>query len=38
MCETRFGDNEILKLIKEVHQDKNRGIGYTWPRELSETN
>ena len=25
-----FGDKEILKLIKEVHQD-NRGIGYTWP-------
>ena len=25
-----YGDNEILKLIKEVHQD-NRGIGYTWP-------
>ena len=25
-----FGDNEILKLIKEVHQD-NRGIGYVWP-------
>jgi len=25
-----WGDNEILKLIKEVHQD-NRGIGYVWP-------
>ena len=25
-----YGDNEILKLIKEVHEDK-RGIGYTWP-------
>ena len=25
-----YGDNELLKLIKEVHQD-NRGIGYTWP-------
>ena len=25
-----FGDNEILKLIKEVHKDK-RGMGYTWP-------
>ena len=23
-------DKEILKLIKEVHQD-NRGIGYVWP-------
>ena len=25
-----YGDNEILKLIKEVHQDK-RGLGYTHP-------
>ena len=25
-----YGDNEILKLIKEVHQD-GRGIGYVWP-------
>ena len=25
-----FGDNEILKLIKMVHQD-SRGLGYTWP-------
>ncbi len=25
-----YGDNEILKMIKEVHQD-NRGIGYVWP-------
>lgn len=25
-----YGDNEILKLIKEVHQD-NRGLKYTWP-------
>jgi hypothetical protein len=25
-----YGDNEILKLIKEVHQD-DRGLGYTWP-------
>ena len=25
-----WGDNEILKLIKEVHQD-DRGIGYVWP-------
>ena len=25
-----YGDNEILKMIKEVHED-NRGIGYTWP-------
>ena len=25
-----WGDKEILKLIKEVHQD-NRGIGYVWP-------
>ena len=26
----RYGDNEILQLIKEVHQD-GRKIGYTWP-------
>ena len=26
-----YGDNEILKLIKEVHQDK-RGLEYTWPQ------
>jgi hypothetical protein len=25
-----IGDNEILKLIKEVHKD-GRGLGYTWP-------
>ncbi|MBC8303013.1 MAG: hypothetical protein H8E55_45570 [Pelagibacterales bacterium] len=25
-----YGDNEILKLIKEVHQDK-RGLEYKWP-------
>ena len=25
-----YGDNEILKLIKEVHKD-GRGLGYTWP-------
>ena len=25
-----LGDNEILKLIKEVHQD-SRGLGYIWP-------
>ena len=25
-----YGDNEILELIKEVHQD-NRGLKYTWP-------
>ena len=25
-----LGDNEILKLIKEVHKD-GRGLGYTWP-------
>ena len=25
-----YGDNEILKLIKEVHEDK-RGMGYVWP-------
>jgi len=26
-----YGDNEILELIKEVHQDK-RGLEYTWPK------
>lgn len=25
-----YGDNEILQLIKEVHED-GRGIGYVWP-------
>ena len=25
-----YGDNEILELIKDVHQD-GRGLGYTWP-------
>ena len=25
-----YGDNEIIALIKEVHQD-GRGIGYSWP-------
>ena len=28
--EEDWGDNEIRKLIKEVHQD-NRGLKYTWP-------
>ena len=26
----KYGDNEILELIKEVHQN-NRGLKYTWP-------